>query len=196
MSEKIKRRVQERFSSSNRSPFVEEMYDECFELFKEWENNQSFSDLDERSTQQKILDSRLSLKLFIKKRVKREKRNSIIPSFIWWWLLNQVVTYIVKLIIESYFLSKQFSEEDESEITEFVDSHAEAHYIPAPKVDKSLASQWSVDVLIYWAFDDHTEYSVVQRDKQFFLYKETRVQEAFATEEELKNFLLSKIQDD
>jgi hypothetical protein len=196
MSEKIKRRVQERFSSSNRSPFVEEMYDECFELFKEWENNQSFSDLDERSTQQKILDSRLSLKLFIKKRVKREKRNSIIPSFIWWWLLNQVVTYIVKLIIESYFLSKQFSEEDESEITEFIDSHAEVHYISAPKVDKSLASQWSIDVLIYWAFDDHTEYSVVQRDKQFFLYKGTRVQETFATEEELKNFLLSKIQDD
>ena len=191
MSEHIRKRVHQRFSSSRRS-IVDEMYDECFELFNEWKEKQPDLLSGDNFTEETMNNARLSLKLYIKDRVKREERRSFIPPFIWWWLINKVVTYIVKLIIENYFLSQEFH----VDMTDETVSVEDKYYQPAPNVNKNKANEWSLDVLIYWAFDDHTKYCSVQKDNKFFLYKEKEIQETFDTEEDLKDFLLSKIQDD
>ena len=188
MSEHIRKRVHQRFSS--RRPIVDEMYDECFELFKEWKESEPDLLSGDGFSQETIDDARLSLKLYIKDRVKKEKRRSVIPPFIWWWLINQVVTYIVKLIIENYFLSQQFDIDTDDEPVE------DKYYKNAPNVNKNKANEWSLEVLIYWAFDDHTKYSFIQRNNKFFLYKEKEIQETFDTEEELKTFLLKIINEE
>jgi len=50
-------------------------------------------------------ECRIELKRFIMKRVdlKDSTKSYWVPSFVWTWVAQQVITYIVKLIIDNYW---------------------------------------------------------------------------------------------
>lgn len=50
-------------------------------------------------------ECRIELKRFILARIdlKDETRSFFVPSFVWTWVAQQVITYIVKLIIDHYW---------------------------------------------------------------------------------------------
>tara|TARA_R100001163_G_C4938918_1_gene111658 strand:+ start:205 stop:597 length:393 start_codon:yes stop_codon:yes gene_type:complete len=96
---------------------IKELSNEVIDVAQEW------CDLSGNTTEQIIKDKRstrdlrIELKTYVKLRVNlRDKdRSYFVPTFVWMWLAEMVISYIAKIIIEKYFnrrMHLHFIEED------------------------------------------------------------------------------------
>tara|TARA_Y100000004_G_scaffold114237_1_gene128334 strand:- start:104 stop:493 length:390 start_codon:yes stop_codon:yes gene_type:complete len=84
---------------------VTELYDKVIDLSQKWFDELQPGDFEQSQITQ--WHFRLNLKREIMREIdirKDEKlRKSFIPTFLWIWLLERLISYIVKLIIEHYW---------------------------------------------------------------------------------------------
>ena len=77
---------------------------DCIFIAEEWFNNPTGFPITEGMSNKRI---KRELRKYIKGRINvgkyRSKIHGFIPSFIWWWIANAVINWIVKQILDIYF---------------------------------------------------------------------------------------------
>tara|TARA_R110001592_G_C12821349_1_gene718992 strand:- start:74 stop:397 length:324 start_codon:yes stop_codon:yes gene_type:complete len=97
--EQILENVTDHFASRGYEDETYALADECIDLAEEWANNY---DGDPSTKNKRQL--RLELRKYIKSKIDLEdyKKAYFLPTFIWVWLAQQIIGWIVKFIIDQY----------------------------------------------------------------------------------------------
>tara|TARA_R110002051_G_scaffold249957_1_gene309316 strand:+ start:273 stop:632 length:360 start_codon:yes stop_codon:yes gene_type:complete len=76
--------------------------EEVYDLAQEWFDKEEWKVNPELDTPK---ECRIGLKRYIKSKIKTDEEDKawFVPSFIWIWLSQQVIVFIVRLIIEYYW---------------------------------------------------------------------------------------------
>ena len=84
---------------------IKELSSEVIDVAQEWCDLSGNSIEEVIKDTRSIRDLRIELKTYVKLRVNlRDKdRSYFVPTFVWMWLAEMVISYIVKMIIEKYF---------------------------------------------------------------------------------------------
>ena len=84
---------------------IKELSSEVIDVAQEWCDLSGNSIEEVIKDNRSVRDLRIELKTYVKLRVNlRDKdRSYFVPTFVWMWLAEMVISYIVKMIIEKYF---------------------------------------------------------------------------------------------
>ena len=97
--DKLMERVEEKYNDSHHDDETYALADEAVDLAGEWlkENEDRIPDM----TRRKI---RMEMRKYIKERVdfQNTEKAYFVPTFIWVWAAQQIITWLVKIIIENY----------------------------------------------------------------------------------------------
>ena len=97
--ERIMKMVEERYSKATHDDETYALADECIDLAYEFleENKDNIKDKSRRQV-------RLELRKFIKDRINLSdtEKAYFVPTFVWVWAAQQIITWLVKIILENY----------------------------------------------------------------------------------------------
>tara|TARA_Y100001938_G_C7992986_1_gene380482 strand:- start:394 stop:750 length:357 start_codon:yes stop_codon:yes gene_type:complete len=95
-------RVSKKFGSRQYGSNAVSFSDEVYDAAQDWFDLEKWKTDPELDTQK---ECRIELSKYIKEKVppRDEEKAWFVPSFIWVWLAQQVVVFIVRLIIEYYW---------------------------------------------------------------------------------------------
>ena len=84
---------------------IKELSSEVIDVAQEWCDLSGNAIEEVIKDARSVRDLRIELKTYVKLRVNlRDKNRSyFVPTFVWMWLAEMVISYIVKIIIEKYF---------------------------------------------------------------------------------------------
>ena len=84
---------------------IKELSSEVIDVAQEWCDLSGNAIEEVIKDTRSVRDLRIELKTYVKLRVNlRDKdRSYFVPTFVWMWLAEMVISYIVKIIIEKYF---------------------------------------------------------------------------------------------
>ena len=99
--ENILKNTEYRFESKGRTKEIKLLADEVIDLAEEWAAN--YTGYPEKKTKREL---RRELKSYIKDRVNlRDKDKSyFVPTFVWVFIAQQVISWLVKILIEKYLM--------------------------------------------------------------------------------------------
>jgi|TARA_R100000664_G_C2672684_1_gene84035 hypothetical protein len=100
--ENILKNTEYRFESRGNTKEIVLLADEVIDLAEEWANN--YTGYPEKKTKKEL---RRELKSYIKERIdlRDEDRAYFIPTFVWVFLAQQVISWLVKILIEKYMMN-------------------------------------------------------------------------------------------
>ena len=99
--ENILKNTEYRFESRGNTKEIVLLADEVIDLAEEWANN--YTGYPEKKTKKEL---RRELKSYIRERINlRDKDKAyFIPTFVWVFLAQQVISWLVKILIEKYMM--------------------------------------------------------------------------------------------
>ena len=99
--ENILKNTEYRFENKGFTKEMQSLADEVIDIAEEWAQN--YTGYPEKKTKREL---RRELKAYIKERIdlKDEKKSYFVPTFIWVFLAQQLVSWLVKILIEKYLM--------------------------------------------------------------------------------------------